>query len=71
MSSESEFKELEPRLKFETRLKYSWFHLKLYSMFQDLSRFLAYLRRGSNSSNSDPVLRFKTLKKVNYFFLSH
>ena len=29
---ETEFKE------FETRLKYDWFQLKLYSMFQDLSR---------------------------------
>ena len=25
-------------IKFEPRLKYGWFHLKLYSMFQDLSR---------------------------------
>ena len=30
--SEAEFK------KFDTRLKYGWFHLKLYSMFQDLSQ---------------------------------
>ena len=37
-SSEAEFKEFEQWLKFETRLKYGWFHLKLYSMFQDLSR---------------------------------
>ena len=36
--AEAEFKEFEPRLKFKTRLKYDWFHLKLYSMFQDLSR---------------------------------
>ena len=28
----------EPRLKFETRLKYGWFHLNLYSVFQDLRR---------------------------------
>ena len=35
---EAEFKEFELRLKFETRLRYGWFHLKLYSMFQDLSR---------------------------------
>ena len=35
---EAEFKEFEPRLKFETRLKYGWFHLKSYSIFQDLSR---------------------------------
>ena len=30
----AEFKEFEPRL------KYGWFHLKLYQMFQDLSRCL-------------------------------
>ena len=35
---ETEFKEFERRLKFKPRLKYGWFHLKLYSMFQDLSR---------------------------------
>ena len=35
--SEAEFKEFEPRLKFEMQLKFGWFHLKLYSMFQDLS----------------------------------
>ena len=35
---EAEFKEFERRLKFKPRLKYGWFHLKLYSMFQDLSR---------------------------------
>ena len=35
---EAKFKEFEPRIKFETRLKYGWLHLKLYSMFQDLSR---------------------------------
>jgi len=33
MFSEAEFKEFEPWLKFETRLRYGWFHLKLYSMF--------------------------------------
>ena len=33
----AEIEKFEPRLKFETRLKYSWFYLKLYSMFQDLS----------------------------------
>ena len=27
---EAEFKEFEPRLKFKPRLKYGWFHLKLY-----------------------------------------
>jgi len=34
---EAEFKEFERQLKFKPRLKYGWFHLKLYSMFQDLS----------------------------------
>ena len=33
--SEAEFKEFEPRLKFKPRLKYT---LKMYSIFQDLSR---------------------------------
>ena len=28
--TEAEFKDFEPGLKFETRLKYGWFHLKLY-----------------------------------------
>ena len=37
---ESEFKEFEPQLKFKPPLKYGWFHLKLYSIFQDLSRHL-------------------------------
>ena len=37
-SPEAKFKQFEPRLKFEIRLKYGWFHLKLYSMFQDLCR---------------------------------
>ena len=35
---EAEFNEFEPRLTFMTQLKYGWFGLKLYSMFQDLSR---------------------------------
>ena len=35
---EAEFKEFEPRFKFEPQLKYGWFHLKLYQFFQDLSR---------------------------------
>ena len=34
----AEFKEFEPRLTFETQLKYGWFHFKLFSMFQDSSR---------------------------------
>ena len=35
---EAEFKEFKPRIKFEMPLKYGLFRLKLYSMFQDLSR---------------------------------
>ena len=34
----AEFQEFEPRLKFEPRLEYGWFYLKVYSIFQDLSR---------------------------------
>ena len=34
----SELKKFEPRFKFKPRFKYGWFHLKLYQMFQDLSR---------------------------------
>ena len=35
--SVAEFKEFERWFKFKPRLKYGWFHLKLYQMFQDLS----------------------------------
>ena len=35
---EAEFIEFELRFKFKPRLKYGWFHLKLYKMLQDLSR---------------------------------
>ena len=35
---EAEFKDFEQRPEFETLFKYGWFHLKLYSMTQDLSR---------------------------------
>ena len=35
LQPEMEFKEFERRLKFKPRLKYGWFHLK---MFQDLGR---------------------------------
>ena len=38
LQPESEFKEYEPRLKLKPRLKYGWFHLKLYLIFQDLGR---------------------------------
>ena len=57
----AEFKEFERRFKFKPRFKYGWFHLKLYQMFQDLSRrfiqtgfwrILADLNRGLNSLNS-------------------
>ena len=54
----AEFKEFERRFKFKPRFKYGWFHLKLYQMFQDLSRrliknrVLADLNRGLNSLNS-------------------
>ena len=34
----AEFKEFERRFKFKSRFKYGWFHLKLYQMFQNLSR---------------------------------
>ena len=33
----AEFNEFERRLKFETRFKYVWFHLKLYSIFKILA----------------------------------
>ena len=36
----AEFIEFERRFKFKPRLKYGWFHLKLYQMFKDLSRRL-------------------------------
>ena len=32
--AEAEFKEFGSQIKFESRLKYGWFHLKLYSMFK-------------------------------------
>ena len=37
-SSVAEFNEFERRFKFKPRFKFDWFHLKLYQMFQDLSR---------------------------------
>ena len=36
----AEIKEFKRRFKFKPRFKYGWFHLKLYQMFQDLSRRL-------------------------------
>ena len=38
LKSEAEFKEFEPRFKFKPQLRYGWFHLKPYQIFQDLSR---------------------------------
>ena len=40
LKSVAEFKEFERRFKFKPWLKYGWFHLKFYQMFQDLSRRL-------------------------------
>ena len=37
-TTEAELKVFKARLEFETRLKHGWFHLKLYSVFQDFSR---------------------------------
>ena len=36
----AEYKEFERRFKFKPCFKYDWFNLKLYQMFQDLSRRL-------------------------------
>ena len=36
----AEYKEFERRFKFKPRLKYGWFRLNLYQMFQDLTRRL-------------------------------
>ena len=36
----ADFKEFERWFKLMSRLKYGWFHLKLYQMFQDLSQRL-------------------------------
>ena len=41
---DAEFKEFERRFKFKPRLKYGWFHLKLYQMF-NLNRISADLSR--------------------------
>ena len=35
--TKAEFKAFEPRLKFKPWLKYGWFHLKSYSIFQDFN----------------------------------
>ena len=61
LSSKAKFKEFVQQLKFKQRLKYCSFHLKLYSMLQNLNQgsietgFFVNLRRGSNSLNSDSV----------------
>ena len=54
----AEFKEFERRFEFKPRIKYGWFHLKLYQMFQDLNRalnlnrVLADLNRCSSALNA-------------------
>ena len=52
----AEFKEFERWFKYKPRLKYGWFHLKLYvSRFKpalNLNRVLADLNCGSNPLNS-------------------
>ena len=64
LSSEAKFKEFLQQLKFKQRLKYCSFHLKLYSMLQDLNQgsietgFFVDFRRGSNSLNLDSELTF-------------
>ena len=55
---EPEVKEFKPRLKSKPQLKYGWFPLKLYLIFQDLIRlsietgFFGDLTPGLNSLNS-------------------
>ena len=62
MLTEAEFKEFKPRL------KYGWFHLKLYLIFQDLSRFWGDLRSGLNSLNSDSdsskIKKYMRIKRI-------
>ena len=66
-TTEAEFKEFGPRLEFETRLKYGWFHLKLYSMFQDLGQrsietgFWRIWDGGANSLNLDSEKLYQAL----------
>ena len=62
----AEIKEFERRFKFKPRLKYGWFHLKLYQMFQDLNRVLADLNGGSNSLNSISGYSVKRDLQFNY-----
>ena len=77
--SEAEFKKFEPRLKFKAWLKYGWFYLKSYiytvSRFMpalNWNRFLADLRRGSNSLNSDTgrknmrIIKFEFVAKTKF-----
>ena len=59
--TEAEFKEFEPQFKFKPRLKYGWFNLKLYKIFQDLCRRIIEtgfgdLRRSLHSLNSDTAV---------------
>ena len=55
-TSEAEFKEFERWFKFKPRLKYSWFHLKLYSIFPDLSRCL--IETAAEIKEFEPRLKF-------------
>ena len=56
--TKAESKEFEPRLKYESRINHGSFHLKLYLVFQDLSRpsietvFFADQQRSLNFFNS-------------------
>ena len=68
----AEFKEFELWLKFETPLEYGWFHLKLYSMFEDFSQrsietgILGFETR-LNSLTSEFRLRFPCREKLTCF----
>ena len=67
----AEFKEFERRFKFKPWLKYGWFHLKLYQMFQDLSRVLADLNRGSNSLTSISGLKILSFQNYKHCYVVH
>ena len=66
--SEAEFKE------FETRLKYVWFHLKLYSMFQDFQlklifggfeKRLKFIKFGLNKKVPTKFIYLKSVSRKN------
>ena len=60
-------KNLSLKYQFKPRLKYGWFHLKLYSMFQDLS-YGSIETDFSNSLNSDTG--FKDIGMGNFEFVT-